>query len=216
MKSNSPSAASLAGQNVKLLTFTGIMAALLCVLCPLSIPVGPVPVSLTVFVVFLSVYALGRRLGTLSYVIYLLLGLFGLPVFSGFMGGPAKLFGPTGGYLFGMIAMAWIAGIFIDRFTVPFFEAKGMGTGKSRLFTLCLQAVGMILGDAVNYVIGTAYFLFTYTEEITLLKAMQLCVFPFIVIDLIKIALCLLVGNTLRKSLSLAGLMRYGTQEKDA
>ena len=88
-----------------------------------------------------SLYLLGWKLGTLSYVIYLLIGLVGVPVFSGFTAGPAKLFGPTGGYLIGFIPMAIIAGIVIDKYTEKWL--------------LCLLA--MIVGTIVCYALGTAW-----------------------------------------------------------
>ena len=78
---------------------TALMAAVTCILAPLSVPIGPVPISLTNFAIYLSLYLLDWKKGTLSYLIYLLLGLVGLPVFSGFTGGLAKLAGPTGGYI---------------------------------------------------------------------------------------------------------------------
>lgn len=80
---------------------TALMAAVTCILAPLSVPIGPVPISLTNFAIYLSLYLLDWKKGTLSYLIYLLLGLVGLPVFSGFTGGLAKLAGPTGGYIIG-------------------------------------------------------------------------------------------------------------------
>ena len=83
-----------------------VMTAVTCVLAPLSIPIGPVPISLTNLVIYFSLYILGTKKGTISYVIYLLIGLVGIPVFSSFTGGPGKLFGPTGGYLIGFIPLA--------------------------------------------------------------------------------------------------------------
>ena len=74
---------------------TALMAAVTCILAPLSVPIGPVPISLTNFAIYLSLYLLDWKKGTLSYLIYLLLGLVGLPVFSGFTGGLAKLAGPA-------------------------------------------------------------------------------------------------------------------------
>ena len=79
------------------------------------------------------------KAGTISYLVYLLIGLVGVPVFSGFTGGPAKLAGPTGGYLVGFLFMALIAGYFIDRFS------------RNHI----LQVLGMILGTAVCYLFGT-------------------------------------------------------------
>ena len=99
------------------MAMTALMAAVTCVLAPMSIPIGPVPISFTNLAIYLSLYLLDWKKGTLSYLIYLLLGLVGLPVFSGFTGGLAKLAGPTGGYIIGFIPMAIIAGIVIDKFS---------------------------------------------------------------------------------------------------
>ena len=119
----------------KELTLTALMAAVICVLGPLAIPLpfSPVPISLTMVGVYLAVYAVGMWRGTIAMCLYLLLGLVGLPVFSGYTGGPAKLFGPTGGYLIGFIFTALISGFFIDRWW------------KNRI----ISALGMVLGIAV-------------------------------------------------------------------
>ena len=100
------------------LTLTAVMAAVICVLGPISIaiPVSPVPISLASMAVYLAVTVLGMKLGTLSCLIYLLLGLVGIPVFAGGSAGAAKLFGPTGGYLIGYLFLALIAGAFVGRF----------------------------------------------------------------------------------------------------
>lgn len=77
----------------KELTLIGLMAALTCIAGPLSLPLpfSPVPISLTNLAIYFSVYILGMKRGTISYLVYLLLGLVGLPVFSAFTSGPAKL-----------------------------------------------------------------------------------------------------------------------------
>lgn len=178
--------------DVKRIVTIALMAAVCCILGPLSLPIGPVPISLTVFAAFLTVYVLGMKDGTIAYVIFLLLGLVGLPVFSGFAGGAAKLFGPTGGYLFGLIASCLIAGYFIDRF-------------KARQWYL--HIVGMILGVIACYLCGTFYFMLQMSE--TFAEAMGTCVIPFIPVDAIKVALACLIGTTLRKALSAAGGMHY-------
>ena len=92
------------------LCFVALMAAVMCFMGPLSIPIGEVPVSFTNLIIYLSVYLLGMKMGTASCIVYLLLGMVGLPVFSGYSGGMAKLAGPTGGYLIGFIFMALICG----------------------------------------------------------------------------------------------------------
>ncbi len=101
----------------KEITMIGLMAALTCIAGPLSLPLpfSPVPISLTNLAVYFAVYLLGMKRGTISYCVYLLLGLVGMPVFSAFTSGPAKILGPTGGYLIGFVFMAVICGWFVDR-----------------------------------------------------------------------------------------------------
>ena len=121
----------------------GVMTAVTCIAAPFSIPipVSPVPLSLTTFILYLSVYILGTRNAFISYVIYLLLGLVGLPVFSGFSGGFAKLAGPTGGYLIGFLFMIPLTGILFEK------------TGKS----FWKQFGAMVLGTLVCYLFGTVW-----------------------------------------------------------
>lgn len=107
--------AGSSANKTKTMALIGVMAAVTCILGPLSlaIPVSPVPISLTNLAVYFAIYVLGMKRGTISYCIYLLLGLVGLPVFSAFTGGAGKLFGPTGGYLIGFIFMALICGLLL-------------------------------------------------------------------------------------------------------
>ena len=157
-----------------------VMAALMCILGPMSIPIGVVPISFTNLVIYFSLYLLGWKLGTLSYVIYLLIGLVGVPVFSGFTAGPAKLFGPTGGYLIGFIPMAIIAGIVIDKYTEKWF--------------LCLLA--MIVGTIVCYALGTAWL--AYEAKMDMMAALWAGVIPFIPGDLVKMVLAILIAPKIR------------------
>jgi biotin transport system substrate-specific component len=168
---------------VQTLTLVGVCTAIICILGPLSIPFpfSPVPISLTHLGIYTALYALGWKKGTLSYLIYLLAGLCGLPVFSGFSGGPGKLFGPTGGYLIGFIFMAVICGLFIDRF--PYRSL------------LCLP--GLLLGNIVCYAFGTLWL--SLQAGISFHAALAAGVLPFIPADLGKILLALLVGPVLRK-----------------
>lgn len=156
----------------------GVMTAVMCALGPLSIPIGLIPISLTNLVIYFSLYVLGMKKATFSCIIYLLIGLIGLPVFSGFSSGPAKLLGPTGGYLIGFIFMALIAGIFIDRFIDKWY--------------LCFT--GMIFGTAILYVFGTAWL--AYQANISLTAALAEGVIPFLLGDLAKI---IIATNTFPK-----------------
>ena len=102
---NTPSRPKL---STRQLAVIGVMTAVTCVLAPFSLPIGPVPISLTNLAIYFSLYVLGTKFGCISYVIYLLIGFIGVPVFSGFTNGPGKLLGPTGGYLIGFIPNAII------------------------------------------------------------------------------------------------------------
>ena len=105
----------------KQMVLIALMTAVTCVLGPLSIPLpfSPVPISLTNFAIFLAIFVLGMKSGTISFIIYLLLGAIGVPVFSSFRGGLQVLAGPTGGYLIGFIFLALIKCKSHDRLHLP-------------------------------------------------------------------------------------------------
>ncbi len=168
--------------NTYAMVVTALMAAVTCILAPLSIPIGPVPISLTNLAIYLSLYLLDWKKGTLSYLIYLLLGFVGLPVFSGFTGGLTKLAGPTGGYIIGFIPMAIIAGIIIDK-----FNNRG------------IQLLGMIVGTVICYVFGTVWFCFQ--AGYTVSAALAVCVIPFIPADLCKMVIAMIIGPMIRQRL---------------
>ena len=168
------------------ITMTALMAAVTCILAPLSIPIGPVPISFTNLAIYLSLYLLGWKKGTVSYLIYLLMGFVGLPVFSGFTGGPAKLAGPTGGYIIGFIFSALVMWAIEHVF------------GRKPV----VQIISMVVGLIVCYAFGTAWFMFAYTRStgpVGLMAVLGWCVFPFIIPDLIKIALAYVLSRKLRK-----------------
>ncbi len=170
--------------NVKHMTTTALMAAVICVLGPLTIPVGPVPVSLANFAVFLMMYLLDLKHCLIAYLLYLLIGLAGLPVFSGFSGGPAKLFGPTGGYLVGYIPMIALMGLLMKN------------NKKKRL--ICIAA--MILGSLVLYLFGTSWLAFS--ANMSFAAALAAGVLPFILIDLAKILLASFLGPLISERIS--------------
>ena len=174
----------------KTMALIGVMAAVTCILGPLSlaIPVSPVPISLTNLAVYFAIYVLGMKRGTISYCIYLLIGLAGLPVFAAFTAGAGKLFGPTGGYLIGFIFMALICGFFIEK-----WEKK-----------LYMHFIGMVLGTAVCYFFGTAWL--AYTAHMGFAAALAAGVIPFIPGDLAKIIIAMIAGPVIRKQLKRAGL----------
>lgn len=157
---------------VKDMTLTALMAALLCIAGPLSISVGPVPLSLASFAVYLAGAVLGKKRGTLAVLLYLLIGLVGVPVFSGFSGGIQKLAGVTGGYLLGYLPCAFLTGIGAERADEP-------GRGW-------LRPAMMAAGTAALYLIGTAWFMIQTGRLFG--DALALCVLPFLPGDAAKIA----------------------------
>ena len=178
------------------LTLTAVMAAVICVLGPISIaiPVSPVPISLASMAVYLAVTVLGMKLGTLSCLIYLLLGLVGIPVFAGGSAGAAKLFGPTGGYLIGYLFLALIAGAFVGRFA------------ENKWKNIAFAALGMILGTIVLYALGTARL--AYSAGMDLQAALWAGVIPFIPGDLVKMVIAVLLGSAVRGRLLRAGVLK--------
>lgn len=164
---------------------TALMTAVTCILAPLSVPIGPVPISFTNLAIYISLYLLDWKRGTVSYFLYLLIGFAGLPVFSGFTSGVAKLAGPTGGYIVGFIPMAIIAGIVIDHFNQRW-----------------LQLLGMIVGTAICYALGTAWF--CMQAGYTVSAALAVCVFPFIPADLVKMLIAMTIGPAIRQRMGSA------------
>ena len=156
-------------KNKKLTTYqmsvTALMAAVMCVLGPLTVPIGAVPISLANFVICLTAWLLGPKFGTLSVAVYLLIGLVGVPVFSGY-------------------------GLFIEK-------SKGQPV---------VSGIGLVLGDAACYVLGTAWFVFQMQCELS--YALSVCVYPFIALDLAKIVVSCIVGALLRKRLEQAGVLK--------
>lgn len=174
-------------KNIKDLVIVALMSAIMCVLAPLSFPLpfSPVPITMGLLVVFLTAYILKPNLAALSVLIYLILGLVGLPVFSGFSGGVGKIVGPTGGYLIGFLFTAYIASACIHKFKK----------------NIAMHIIGMLLGLAVCYLFGTTWF--TLQQDMTFFASLSLCVIPFIPVDIIKLIIAFLLGNVLVKRLKL-------------
>ena len=172
------------------LAYIALMAALMAICAWLTIPFGPLPFTLQTFGVFAALGLLGGRRGTVAVLLYLLLGLVGLPVFAGFSAGAGALLGVTGGYLIGFLASALV------------YWAVTAKLGTKPL----VMAVAMVLGLVVCYAFGTVWFIQVYTSggnATTLLGTLGMCVFPYIIPDLIKIALALLVAKRVGNAISL-------------
>ena len=173
------------------LTQIALMAALQCIVSPFAIvfPISPVPVSLATLMLYLSVYVLGKRYATVSYGIYLLIGLVGIPVFSGFRGGIGALLGNTGGYLVGYVFLALVV----------------WGMEKWTRNRKWLQVLSMVLGLALCYAFGTIWFIVMYAQSsgvIGLSAVLGWCVLPYVIPDLIKLGLAMGLSGRLRGIIS--------------
>lgn len=171
--------------SVRGMVFIAIMAAVICVAAPMCVPIpSGVPLSLATCAVMLSGTLLGRGKGTIAVAVYILLGLVGVPVFSGFMGGFAHIAGATGGYIIGYLPCAFLTGLFTELFS-----------GKA-----WAMVIGMLFGTLSLYVVGTAWFML-YTGS-GLAAALIGCVVPFLFGDAVKIAAVCALAVPLRKKLA--------------
>ena len=159
-----------------MLILSAVFAALVAVCSQIQIPVAPVPINLATFAIFMTAGLLGYRHGTLSLIVYVLLGSVGAPVFAGFSGGFGVIAGPTGGYIAGYILTAFITGYIIEK--------KTTGFEKPSYPVLILS---MVLGLAACYLLGTIWFI--HITGWSLVKALVSCVLIFLPGDALKIAL---------------------------
>ena len=167
------------------MAYIGLFACLMAICAWISIP-GEIPFTLQTMGVFLAVGLLGGKRGTLAVLVYVLLGAVGLPVFSGFTGGLGRLLGATGGYILGFLASA----------LVMWAVEKLLGDKT------WAKVLGMLLGLIACYAFGTAWFLVVYTKAkgaISLMSVLGMCVVPYIIPDLLKIAAALALTGTLKR-----------------
>ncbi|MDE6385436.1 MAG: biotin transporter BioY [Eubacterium sp.] len=168
------------------LAYIGIFAALITVCSWISIPLPTVPITLQTMGVCIASGLLGTKRGTLTVIVYILLGLIGVPVFAGFSSGIGVLAGATGGYIIGFIFTALIVGIMLKLL------------GKK----VWVYILSMIIGIAVCYAFGTAWFMIYNNNKgdaVSLVMALGWCVTPFIIPDLVKIAVAAVLCRRLNK-----------------
>ena len=167
------------------IVYIAVFAVIMAICSWISIPAA-VPFTLQTFGVFIAVGVLGGKRGSLSVLVFILLGAIGIPVFANFSGGIGVLAGPTGGYILGFL------------FSALLMWAMEKLPGKKSV----MQIVSMIAGLIVCYAFGTVWFVIVYGRmngPIGFTAALASCVVPFIIPDIIKIALAYVLSRKLRK-----------------
>lgn len=163
----------------KKLVVCALFTAIMCITAPFYVMIGPVPITFTLFAIALSAFSVGSFSAAVSTAVYILIGLMGMPVFSGFKGGFGVLASPTGGFVFSYIFVVLILGLCV--------KAKR----KSTRVLLCVLAL------FVCYICGTAwYMLITDAGVVT---ALGVCVLPFIPFDIMKLYAAYVVGKAVRE-----------------
>ncbi|WP_462273216.1 biotin transporter BioY [Methanohalophilus sp.] len=154
---------NLPGSSVRKMVYAALFASMTAVGAYISVPVGLIPLTLQTLFVILAGAVLGARWGMLSMLIYALLGIAGLPVFSGGSSGLGVLVGPSGGYIFGFILAALVIGYLFEKFQ-----------NRSIVVVVAIFLVGMIaiyvpgylqlmyvasLGPQETFALGVAQFI---------------------------------------------------------
>lgn len=142
-----------------------------------------IPITMQTFAIYFTICVLGEKKATFSIIAYLLLGVIGVPVFSGMQSGAGVLLGPSGGFLFGFILMPFIAAVFkaISRSSV-------------------LQVVGLAIGTLATYLIGSLWYAFVFGGgEGGFISVLTVCVLPFILPDMIKLLIAKAVAVAVKR-----------------
>lgn len=169
------------------LAYIALFAVLMAVCAWITIPMT-VPFTLQIFAVFAALVTLGGRRGTYALVVYLLLGAVGLPVGAGFQGGLGWLLGTTGGYIVGFLCIALLYWLLTAK----------LGESLPVVIAAC------VLGLALCYAFGTAWFMVVYARTsgpVGLMTALGWCVFPYIIPDLVKLVLAVLLSRRVKQFL---------------
>lgn len=171
------------------LVYIALGTVLISICAWTSIP-ATVPFTMQTFAMFFVLSALGGRRGTITIIVYILLGAVGVPVFSNFGSGVGVLFGKTGGYIVGFIFVGLLYWLIVHLL------------GKK----LWVEILALIIGLAVCYAFGTVWFINIYTKAnggVAIATVLTWCVIPFIIPDLIKLGLALTLARRLYPTLKL-------------
>ena len=170
--------------SASLICLCAMFTAISIVLSQIAIPIGLVPINFVHTAIFTSVGLMGVKYGTMSQVVFVLMGAVGLPVFSGFSGG---LWRPGGGFIVGYILCALVAGYIMDRYD------KKNGTGR----TVKVMLPAMYAGWVATYVIGVPWFMFMTGASFA--AALPIVLIPFLPGDALKTVLSIMLVKRLSR-----------------
>ncbi len=173
---------------LRMMVYASLFAALTAVGAFLAIPIGPVPIVLQNMFVYLAGLLLGSRWGLASVGVYLLAGACGLPVFAGGLGGIGRIVGPTGGYLIGYLPTVFLIGKISNR------------ANPRAIF----DVLAMICGSVALYACGITWL--KIVTGMTIAKALAVGMVPFLIGDALKIAAAVGIAKSLRRVLKIEGL----------
>lgn len=167
-------------KSIRKMTATAICVSLMCICALISLPLGHISMSLQLFAIYFALYYLGPLYGTLSVVVYLLLGAIGLPVFSSFGGGISAFVGPSGGFLFGFLALALVYSLSLSLLS---------NTWGGKIIATVLSLLAL-------YLFGSVYYSMVYLGGLDSIGASLLAtVLPFVLPDIAKIALAFFLAG---------------------
>lgn len=176
-------------EHLKMLIVSALFAAIIGIAAQIMIKIPPVPFTGQTLALMLTATVLGKRYGTISAILYVMMGMVGVPVFSGMLSGLGVIFGPTGGYIIAFIPAAFVIGWFVEKFG---FSVIGSVTAN-------------IIGAMLILVIGTMWLkVFGNLDWAAAFKGGMV---PFIIPDILKAAVSAIIGITLYKRLTAARLL---------
>ena len=174
-------------KKAKNISLIALFSAIIVICSLITIP-SAIPFTLQTFAIFLCLNVLGAKKGVVSILIYIFLGVVGLPVFSGFNGGIGALLNVTGGYIIGFIFSALV-----------FWVVTSLFNKKPRKM---VNLIASFMGLIVCYIFGTLWYILLFIKNgdtISFTSALTICVLPFIIPDILKILLALSISEKIRK-----------------
>ncbi|MGA2780613.1 MAG: biotin transporter BioY [Smithella sp.] len=167
--------------SIKGLVYAALFGALTAAGAFIVIPLPPVPITAQTFFLNIAAVLLGGQLGAVSQLIYVMLGVVGIPVFAGGKAGLGVILGPTGGYLLGFIIAAFVIGM-VNRMR------KSAG--------VFWHIFSMLIGMLIIYFLGSLQL--SLVAKMSFHKALAVGVVPFIPGDIIKILLAAIISSQLK------------------